>query len=182
MLTTSHSQHVKDWRKNTKLRIVKSMGNKCQCCGYSLCYQALELHHLNPKNKDLSFGRVMANPKKWESIVTELRKCILVCSNCHKEIHAGIKIVPIDHTRFDESFVEYRPTVTTHSPCPICGKLKPKHQITCSYKCARNRRGCVDWSNIDLFNLKKTMSNVQIAQQFGVSESAIRKQLTKLMG
>jgi hypothetical protein len=178
--TVSRSQHVKDWRKNTKLRIIDSMGKKCQCCGYSACYQALDLHHINPKFKEISFGQVIANPKKWDTIVCELRKCILVCSNCHREIHAGIRPIPKTFTRFDESFANYKPKVETHDACPICGKQKPKQQLTCSYKCAHAKRGCVDWDKINLPELKKTLSNTQIGQMFGVSESAVRKRLLKM--
>ena len=176
----SRSQHVKNWRRNTKLRIIQAMGKECQCCGYSACYQALELHHVDPSAKELSFGSVIANPKKWADIVTELRKCILVCANCHREIHAGLKKLPENYSKFDDSFLDYRPKVETHDKCPICGNSKPKQQRTCSYQCAIQSRGCVDWNSIDLPKLKQTLSNTQIGDMFGVSESAVRKRWLKL--
>ena len=37
--------------------------------------------------KDFSLSSTRANPKNWDSIVKELKKCILLCSNCHKEHH-----------------------------------------------------------------------------------------------
>ena len=156
------------------------MGCKCQCCSYDKCRQALELHHINPEAKELSFGQVMANPKRWPDIVIELRKCILVCSNCHKEIHAGIRTLPDSYALFDESFLDYKPKTETHDKCPICNGPKPKSQLTCSYGCACRKRGCVDWDSIDLFTLKQKFSNTEIGNQLGISESAVRKRWLKL--
>lgn len=176
----SRSQRVKDWRKRTKERMVKSMGGSCQCCSYDKCNQALELHHLDPNKKELSFGSVMANPTRWDSVVIELRKCILVCSNCHKEIHAGVRQIPEKFAIFDESFVDYKPQIESHDECPVCHNPKPKVQLTCSYRCACLRKGCVNWDLIDLAELKKTLSNTAIATQLGISESAVRKRWMKL--
>ena len=66
--------------------------NKCECCGYNNCIEALDFHHLNPKEKDFSISD--RNIKlDWDSIKKELDKCILICSNCHREIHAGVRTI-----------------------------------------------------------------------------------------
>lgn len=70
--------------------MVKSMGECCQICGYNKCENALELHHIDPTEKDFTFGKIIANPAKWSTIVKELKKCILLCANCHREVHAGV--------------------------------------------------------------------------------------------
>lgn len=102
------SQAVIDWRKRTKIRIVESMGGKCVCCTYNRSVEALELHHLDREDKNFGFGGIRANPKSWDKIVVELRKCVLVCSNCHKEIeYCGLE-VPRDAARFDERYADYR--------------------------------------------------------------------------
>lgn len=98
---------VKSWRQNTKQRIVDSMGGKCVCCGYNECNAALELHHINPTDKKLSFGGIRGSPVSWARIVDELRKCILVCSNCHKAIEASKKEIPKEYCKFDESYSKY---------------------------------------------------------------------------
>ena len=92
------SQKVIDWRIRTKARIVESMGGKCEICGYFKCNAALELHHLDPSKKQLSFAGIRANPKAWKTIVNELRKCVLLCSNCHKEVEAGF--VSIENKKY----------------------------------------------------------------------------------
>ena len=84
------SQYVKEWRKKTKLRIIKAMGGKCQICDYDRCPEAFDLHHLDPSTKEMTFSSIRANPKAWITIVKELRKCVLLCSNCHRKQRAGI--------------------------------------------------------------------------------------------
>lgn len=79
--------HVKRWRKRTKLKAIEYKGGKCCRCGYSKCPQALEFHHLDPTKKDFGIGST-GSCKAWEKIKVELDKCILICSNCHREEHA----------------------------------------------------------------------------------------------
>lgn len=86
---------------NTLRRLIKRWsldykGNSCFCCGYHKCPDALEFHHLDPSKKDFSISD--RNIKfNWEDIQKELDKCILVCSNCHKEIHAGMHPELLDY-------------------------------------------------------------------------------------
>lgn len=102
----SNSQAVIDWRKRTKQRIVDAMGGKCVECDYDACISALELHHLNPTEKLFSFGSIRARPRAWKSIVMELKKCIMVCSNCHREIETGIRVTH-KKSSFDKEYEEY---------------------------------------------------------------------------
>lgn len=63
------------------------MGMAC-VCEYNRCYSALEFHHKDPSEKDFTISK---HPNwKFERLKPELDKCILVCSNCHREIHEGI--------------------------------------------------------------------------------------------
>lgn len=67
-----------------KLKAVDYKGGKCQICGYSKNISALEFHHLDPTQKD--FG-ISETRHSWEDTMKELDKCIIVCSNCHRELH-----------------------------------------------------------------------------------------------
>jgi predicted transcriptional regulator len=72
-----------------KQKAVEYKGGKCVKCGYDKYIGALDFHHLNPDNKEFSLGTlkfISLNDK----VKKELDKCILVCSNCHREIHGGI--------------------------------------------------------------------------------------------
>lgn len=77
---SQNRQLIKRWALEYK-------GSKCQICGYNKCSEALEFHHNNPNEKDfnLSDRDLILD---WQIIKKELDKCILVCANCHREIHA----------------------------------------------------------------------------------------------
>lgn len=75
-------------RKSMKLQAVKLLGGKCSICGYDKCIDALEFHHENPKIKEFKLGS--GNTMSWKEYKQEALKCILVCSNCHKEIHSKL--------------------------------------------------------------------------------------------
>jgi len=177
------SENVKRWRKTVKETIIKSMGGKCCICSYSKCDKALELHHLDPELKEFSFGDVMARPKAWSQIIIELRKCILVCSNCHKELHAGITQLPLDIPKFNEEYVNHsnRPKAKI-SPCIVCGKMKPSYNITCSKECRAKRSRTVDWDKIDIEKLvNKGNSFYEIGDLLGVSGAAVSKRLKRII-
>ncbi len=79
------SEAVSKKRKNNKIKLVEYKGGKCEICGYDKCIDALEFHHINPKEKEIAISS--GNIKSFETLKKEVDKCILVCSNCHKEIH-----------------------------------------------------------------------------------------------
>lgn len=78
---------VKKRRIIVKKMGIEYKGGKCERCGYNRCIEALEFHHLNPEEKDFQFSG-NGNCKSWNTVKKELDKCILVCSNCHREIHS----------------------------------------------------------------------------------------------
>lgn len=100
------SDAVKKWRKKVKEVIIGSMGGKCQVCGYDRCPTALEVHHVDPLSKDFNIGSVYVSCKSWNVIYEELKKCILLCGNCHREIHYGITDIPSEYTKFDSTIAD----------------------------------------------------------------------------
>lgn len=81
--------YVREKTREVKRRAVEYKGGKCCRCGYNRCLAALEFHHKDPTQKDpeIRFG---SSRSSWEEIVKELDKCILLCSNCHREEHERI--------------------------------------------------------------------------------------------
>lgn len=79
-----------------KLELVNYKGGKCSCCDYDRYIGALEFHHVDPNSKDFN----LCNKKTYsfESIKNEIDKCILLCSNCHREIHNGIILVILENS------------------------------------------------------------------------------------
>lgn len=89
-LTTAEAKlqnynRVKSYRQKQKQRAVDYKGKKCEICGYDKCITALEFHHKDPNKKD--FGLSTTINKSWNKLKPELDKCMLVCANCHREIH-----------------------------------------------------------------------------------------------
>ena len=84
----SVSRNVISWRRKKKRELVEYKGGRCIKCGYNKCVTAMEFHHMNHKEKDFTISG-----KSWsfERLKIEVDKCILVCSNCHKEIHYEMK-------------------------------------------------------------------------------------------
>lgn len=176
------SEAVKKWRKNTKQRIVDSMGGKCCICGYNKCNSALDLHHLNPNEKEFGIGKIRANIKSWDKIVKELKKCILVCSNCHAEIHDDILKIPKNYIAFNEDYADYRQKQKKEifDICPICKGEKSIINITCSHACAAKLSWKVNWDNVDLKKELQTKSYCKIADELGCSDNAVRKRAKRL--
>lgn len=183
---SKNSERVKKWRKTTKQRMIDAFGGKCGICGYCKCNEALEFHHLDPSIKEFSFGSLRANIKGWATIVEELRKCIMVCANCHREIHNGLVTIPVDIQRFDEAFAEYDRVVTKKDKdiCPICNiNEKPKHYKTCSTKCSNSRTRKVDWKKYDsvLFSLIEQKGSYEaVGEMLGVTGAAISRRAKQL--
>ena len=88
---TSRSLYM-GWRREIKTVILTAFDNTCSICGYNKCQDALEFHHLIRENKDFSISNLRLD--QCYNIISELKKCICVCSNCHREIHFGITKLP----------------------------------------------------------------------------------------
>ena len=80
-------KNVIAWRKRTKQKLVEHKGGCCEICGYNKCIEALEFHHKDPDQKDFSLSG-----KSWalDRLIEEANKCLMLCANCHREVHAGL--------------------------------------------------------------------------------------------
>ena len=80
-------------RRKIKNLAIEYKGGKCQICGYHRYQGALDLHHLDARQKEFGIGE-KGYTRSWEKVRAELDKCILVCANCHREVEAGITLLP----------------------------------------------------------------------------------------
>jgi len=76
-------------RYNKRKKYKMLAGGKCQRCGYDKCFDALCFHHLNPIEKKFEVGTAIMNCTPDQEIRDEIKKCTLVCSNCHFELHSN---------------------------------------------------------------------------------------------
>ena len=59
---------------------------KCQKCGENKDYM-LDFHHLDPSQKEETIARMMSNNYRIDKVLDEIKKCITLCANCHREFH-----------------------------------------------------------------------------------------------
>ena len=167
-----NSEKVMRSQRRKKQYAVEIFGGKCCKCGYNKCLEALEFHHLDKKEKEEKPSQIIL---RWsfERAKKELEKCILVCSNCHREIHVAEKEQkPINLQRY------YRPWIT--KKCDCCRKIfdtKLKNQKFCSIECsAITQRKVIRPTKEELKKLIDSgITWVKLGNMFNLSDNGIRK-------
>lgn len=170
---SKNSEKVMRAQKRKKKMAVERMGGKCQICGYDKCLSALEFHHVNKDEKEECPSYIILR-WAWERAKVELEKCILVCSNCHKEIHdeeCGVSLEVI-RERQKKPFIK--------RVCEVCGdefETKDYEQRFCSINCSSVSQRKVDRpSKSELKKLLESkVSWTKLGKMFGVSDNAVRK-------
>jgi hypothetical protein len=88
-------EQVSQWRRRVKELLVAEAGGCCRLCGYCRCVAALEFHHVEPSRKTFQIGgRGLA--RSLARLREEAQKCVLLCSNCHVEVEAGLRVLPLE--------------------------------------------------------------------------------------
>tara|TARA_Y100001951_G_C11128791_1_gene177041 strand:+ start:141 stop:560 length:420 start_codon:yes stop_codon:yes gene_type:complete len=82
---------TRDVRRNpTKKKCIEYLGGKCEHCGVTLDdihQSAFDFHHKDPSKKEINISQMRGD--LWKNVIKELKKCILLCSNCHRKHHWG---------------------------------------------------------------------------------------------
>ena len=74
-------------RSKSRRKIIQEIRQDgCTICGYKKCDAALEFHHIDPSEKEGNVNDISGPDKLME----EITKCVLLCSNCHREVHMGM--------------------------------------------------------------------------------------------
>lgn len=90
---TCRRKSVQDRRRKVKEILVREHGGKCQICGYDKYIGALDFHHLDRKDKEFALSH-KGSTRGLNKMREEAQKCLLVCTNCHREIEAGLVKIP----------------------------------------------------------------------------------------
>lgn len=85
-----HNKYTVARQQRNKAWAVAQSGGCCKLCGYDRCLAALDFHHLDPTTKDSGLEAGIRRSWGKPRILAEISKCLLVCRNCHSEIHAGL--------------------------------------------------------------------------------------------
>jgi hypothetical protein len=154
-----------------KIKAIEYSGGECKLCGYKKCPAALEFHHRDPTLKEFSWDRLRG--QSWASIVKELDKCDLLCSNCHRETH-WIESKLYDATQYQKIQDSLRLGIRV---C-ICGaefKQVRRTQKYCSNICIP-RKTHIDWPT-NLPELVKETSMAAVGRLLGVSGKSVKYRL-----
>lgn len=176
----SQTSILRDYRSRKRTRMINVMGGCCQICGYNKCANALEYHHLDPKAKDFTISSKWS--RSWESTCEELKKCILLCANCHREIHAGL----IDASNLKSSFNQEKANEITqtvenakqhqHYYCHRCGAEIASRKAYYCVDCAKlMSRKAVRPNRDELKKEVRENSFLSLAEKYQVSDNGIRK-------
>lgn len=146
-MNTNNYQNQKLRGLKRKTEYILSRGEKCEICGYNKNIAALDFHHKNPKEKDFQIdARKFANCD-LEKLTDELNKCIILCANCHREIHhpdlevnliLESKYLHNNKKSFNNKKSQWKGTIY-----PVCGiKFKKvTGKIFCSKECRNLNKG-----------------------------------------
>lgn len=175
-------EYKQRWRVKAKEWVIEYAGGHCQGCGYDRYRGNLTFHHPDPDNKKDEIGRLIRDTAGWKKILAEADRCVLVCTNCHGEIHAGLRSCPeIDlsvRTRKLEEIESRKPIPKTGKfhYCPVCGEMINKTKKFCSQECVHKSQEKVKWPD-NLATLVERSSKRAIAKNLGVSDKAVAKRL-----
>lgn len=172
------AQAVSEFRRRRKKNLIRVCGEKCCLCGYNKTISALEFHHIHPEMK--KFGIASGNCHNLEDDLLEIKKCVLVCANCHREIHDGLySDEELEHEKiFIDSIADELRQEREEKKyyCKSCGKeLSQENQSKLCRECYKKSQRENRPSRLELKEMIRTMPFTKIGERFGVSDNAIRK-------
>lgn len=168
---SSKSIHVMNWRNRVKLKLIEYKGSKCSICGYNKPIPSVyDFHHTDPVKKDFA---ISGKSFSYERLKKEVDKCILVCRNCHSEIHfqwtqeARLERLKIKKHRLQK--IE----------CKNCKKIfqpESKRRKYCSEFCAKFSRRKVNRPSKEILEKEiKEYSWVALGRKYKVTDNAVKK-------
>ena len=167
-------------RTKRKAALLVAFGFKCQICDYDKCQTALEFHHISSESKLFSLS---SNDKytAYKDIANEAKKCVMVCANCHREIHAGLVKIELKSNFDEDKFLTYLKLNKPKKTCKICQNEIESRKSFCSMTCRKkfNEHGFDQNLMISMYERDKK-SFMFIGRYFNVSGTTIKKRLLKI--
>jgi hypothetical protein len=122
--------------------------------------------------------------KRWPIVVQELRKCVLLCHNCHTEVHEGFQELPKNAAFFNEAYADYKVFELQKDaeswPLCSCGRRMRPPKRHCSKACAERSLERVAWDAGKLREMRaRGLSKRRIGAVLGVSDKTVAERLTR---
>jgi len=158
-----------------KLFLVDQRGGCCEKCGYNKNLAAFEFHHKDPGAKESQLDMRKLSNSTMEWIESEFEKCLVVCANCHREVHNEDLLVKDVRERvknLEQTILINKPKVNKPKCCD-CGV-----EINYTYKRCRpcNEKNKRIFVRPDIDELKKEIKEHGVmwcANKYGVSHATI---------
>lgn len=155
-------------RIKVKIMAVMYLGGKCQNpeCGWVGPADGYDFHHKDPEKKDFAISR-QGTTRSWAKIKSELDKCTLLCSRCHRVEHWKTKATrAVEEEVLHEMAQDPEAVRREINLVPNAQKPKP----------APKPRSKINWpSDEDLHRMVWEKPRTKLAKELGVSNVAIGK-------
>lgn len=161
-----------------KIELIEYKGGKCEKCNYDKNIAAFEFHHLDPKDKKFQLDSRHLSNTNIIDLKTEVDKCILLCANCHRELHNkkfdkdNLKNLLIEYNLSSNVKIFDKPKKVIK--CKYCGKDFDfvKGKIYCSDECRYKDKNYPSYEEINkTYNELKSWEKV--AKSFNVTRKII---------
>ena len=93
LLTESRKRYMKIRQYVLNYKLSKG----CAFCGYNKYAEALDFHH----NGNKEFCIATKNTLSLKRLKKEMDKCMILCANCHRELHAKRKMMGVEQNEID---------------------------------------------------------------------------------
>lgn len=157
--------------------ILKHTSGACSSCGYKKNVAALAFHHEDPATKEFQLSNRALAYRSWESVQAEMAKCILLCQNCHHELHHPLG----DWEQIPDEEVDFTRPEKHRTSCSDCGE-----EVVSTYQ-AKRCRSCADkvrekavWPDLPaLIEEVRRTSKTVVAQRLGVTRQAVSARIRR---
>ena len=167
-------KNQKDRSLRRKLEIIKEKGGCCNKCGYAKNLAALELHHVDPLEKEFQLDSRNLSNQSLKKIKIEMDKCELLCSNCHRELHnPNFELVTLTYPIKEEKRTILKPYKGICINCNTSFKAS-KGKKFCSKNCKDSYKNYPSLENINIKYLE-LKSWEKVANYFSLTRRIIQR-------
>lgn len=165
-----------------KTYLINLKGGGCEICGYNKNLAALEFHHIDKTTKESQLDSRTLSNSTMEWIMSEFEKCMVLCANCHREVHSPDLMMENVSERIEKFDLERSDKwITLAEPkkynCEDCGCEISKWGNKCK-ECAHKSRRKVDRPEKSvIFEMVANEGYRSVGRKFGVSDNTVRKWL-----
>jgi len=165
-----------------KTHLINLRGGACELCGYNKNLSALEFHHIDRETKESQLDSRTLSNSNMEWIMSEFEKCMVLCANCHREIHSPDLMIGVVNERINNFDLErsdkwLKLAEPKKYNCSDCGCEISKWGSRCK-ECSGKLKRKVDRPEKSvILEMVSVEGYSSVARKFNVSDNTVRKWL-----